>query len=175
VEAKIFPKSRQEELVVQELINEVLIYDLKIDRAFCLNETSAQVWKLCDGTKSTGEIAETISQQLNSHISEGLIWIALDQLKKENLLANADEIASRYQGMSRREMIRKVALTTAIALPVVSSLVAPTAAMAQSACVPLADACAPKGTPCCAHYSGPTGCVDLSGTGAGPFVCLIVP
>lgn len=168
MEAKIFPKSRQEELVVQELVNEVLIYDLKIDKAFCLNETSAQVWKLCDGTKSTGEIAETISRQLNSPVSEGLIWVALDQLKKENLLANADEIASRYQGMSRREMIRNVALTTAVALPLVSSLAAPTAAMAQSTCVSFGTSCDPKGTPCCPFYGTPVPCVD---TGGGSF-CL---
>lgn len=29
---------------MQELENEVLIYDLKADNAFCLNETSALVW-----------------------------------------------------------------------------------------------------------------------------------
>jgi hypothetical protein len=35
------PISRQQNIVVQDLGSEVLIYDLTINKAFCLNETSA--------------------------------------------------------------------------------------------------------------------------------------
>jgi hypothetical protein len=62
------------------------------------------------------------------------VWLALDQLKKEKLIANGAEVVSKFDGMSRREVIRKVGLGTMIALPVVASLVAPTAANAQSTC-----------------------------------------
>lgn len=43
------PKSRRENIVVQEFDDEVLIYDLERDRAFCLNKTSAVVWRACNG------------------------------------------------------------------------------------------------------------------------------
>ena len=146
--SKGFPISRQDDIVIQELLGEVLIYDLKIDKAFCLNETSAMVWKLCDGTKSVSEIAESINDKVDSPVAEDLIWLALDQLKKENLLSNGSEIVSKFKGVSRREVIKKIGLAAMVALPVISSLAAPTAAAAQSVCIPLDDPCDGK-TPCC--------------------------
>jgi len=59
--------------------------------------------------------------------------LALDQLKKENLIENKDEIVADFNGMSRREVIRKVGLASVVALPLISSLVAPMAVSAQSA------------------------------------------
>jgi len=126
------PISRKDNLVVQELNNEVLIYDLKINKAFCLNETSALVWQLCDGEKTVTEISRQLSNKLNSKANEDFVWLALEQLKEENLLANSEEITPDYSGMSRREVIRKVGLGTMIALPIVTGLIAPTAAHAQS-------------------------------------------
>jgi hypothetical protein len=37
------PVCRQNSLVVQELAGEILIYDLKANKAVCLNETSALI------------------------------------------------------------------------------------------------------------------------------------
>jgi hypothetical protein len=54
---KDYPHSRTKELVVQELKGELLIYDLSTNKAFCLNETSALVWQLCDGKSSISEIS----------------------------------------------------------------------------------------------------------------------
>jgi hypothetical protein len=126
------PLSRQDGLVVQNLSDEVLIYDLKTNKAFCLNETSALVWNLCDGKKSVVEISQTISRKLNSAISEDFVWLAIDQLKKENLLSNGSQIKPDFNGLSRREAIRKIGLTSMIALPVVTSLIAPRAVDAAS-------------------------------------------
>ena len=129
---RIAPKARKENLVVQELDGEVLIYDLNTNKAFSLNETSSLVWQLCDGDNSVSEISESIGRKLDSPANEDLVWLALDQLKKEKLIANAEEVVSNFTGMSRREVIKKVGLGTMIALPLVSSLVAPTAVSAQS-------------------------------------------
>jgi hypothetical protein len=128
----IAPKARKENLVVQELNGEVLLYDLEKNKAFCLNETSSLVWQLCDGNTSVSEISESISRKLDSPANEDLVWLALDQLKKEKLIANGDEVVSDFAGMSRREVIKKVGLGTMIALPLISSLIAPTAISAQS-------------------------------------------
>ena len=43
------PVARQEGLVIQEMPDEVLVFDLKTNKAHCLNETAAFVWKACDG------------------------------------------------------------------------------------------------------------------------------
>ena len=129
---KSLPLNRQEGLVVQELNGEVLIYDIKENKALCLNETSALVWRLCDGENSVTDISQSIGKKLNSPANEDLVWLALDQLKKENLIANSEEVVPNYNGLSRREVIKKVGLGTMIALPLVSSLIAPVAANAAS-------------------------------------------
>jgi Coenzyme PQQ synthesis protein D (PqqD) len=129
---KNYPVSRKDNLVVQEMDGEVLIYDLADNKAFCLNETSALVWQACDGKRSTAEISEIISQELNSPANEDLVWFALEQLKKEKLIENSEELPNNFAGMNRREVIKKVGLGTMIALPIISSLVSPVAAQVRS-------------------------------------------
>lgn len=41
--SKNHPKGRTNDIIVQELDGEVLIYNLKDNKAFCLNETSSLV------------------------------------------------------------------------------------------------------------------------------------
>lgn len=50
--------------LVQELEKEILVYDLGIDKAFCLNKTSAIIWQLCNGANSVADIAELMSRKL---------------------------------------------------------------------------------------------------------------
>lgn len=126
------PISRKSNIVVQDLENEVLIYDLTINKAFCLNETSRLVYALCDGTRTVAEISDEMSKRLKTLVSEDFVYLALDELKKNNLLENSDEITDHFAGMSRREAVKKVGLATMVALPIISSVVAPSAVMAQS-------------------------------------------
>lgn len=133
------PKSRKENLVVQELEGEVLIYDLEKNKAFCLNQTSALVWQSCDGSRTIAEISDVVGKQLNSQINEDIIWLALDQLSKESLVEKQAELGNKFKGLSRREVIRKVGLGTMIALPVIASLTAPVAAQTGT-CTP-GDSC----------------------------------
>ena len=130
------PISRRENIVVQELENEVLIYDLSLNKAFCLNESSAIIWQMCDGKKTISEISRAVGKKLDSNISEEFVWLAIEQFRKDNLLSNdfAGIFESVFAGMTRREVIRKVGFTSMIALPVVASLTAPIAASAASGC-----------------------------------------
>src|SRR5437868_1324761 len=140
--SKANPKARQNNIVIQPLKDELLVYDLKIHKAYCLNETSALVWNLCDGNNSVSDISRELSRKLKSHVSEDFVWLALNELKEDDLLDNGQEIAIKFDGLSRREIIRKVGLASMIALPVISSLVAPAAAMAQS-CRAVGQSCSP--------------------------------
>ncbi len=133
------PVSRNEDIVVQELNGEVLIYDLRENRAFCLNETAGLVWQKCNGQNTVSEITGLLSKQLDSPATHDLVWLALDQLKKENLIENNDEIVGDFNGMSRREVVRKLGLGSMIALPIVASLVVPSSALAQGSCTPGGD------------------------------------
>lgn len=143
----VVPKARKENLVVQELNGEVLIYDLDTNKAFCLNEASMRVWQACDGNKNVSEIRSALSKQFNSQINDDFVWLALDQLKKENLIENKDEVVADFNGMSRREVIRKVGIASVIALPLISSLVAPPAISAQSVSCNTGTSCTcPNGT-----------------------------
>jgi hypothetical protein len=126
------PKARGTELVVQELKDEVLIYDLNINKTYCLNPTSAIIWNLCDGNNSVSDITNQLSKQLKQPVTDDLVYLALDQFKEENLLLDNQTVEIKFDGLSRREVIRKVGFASLIALPVISSLVAPTAAMAAS-------------------------------------------
>jgi hypothetical protein len=159
----IAPKARKENLVVQESEGEVLIFDLDKNKAFCLNETSTLVWQLCDGNNSVSEISDSISRKLNSPVNEDFVWLALDQLKKEKLIANGEEIVADFTGMSRREVVRKIGLGTMISLPIVASLVAPKAAFAGSTC----------GSSCMtsADCTGPT-CMTCQVGGQGNNTCV---
>lgn len=124
-----FPKGRVCDLVVQELPDEVLVYDLKSNKAACLNQAAAGVWRECDGTRNVGDIAAIISAKTGVQVDESFIWLALESLDRSNLLENKIEIPTNR--ISRRKAIVSYA-AMAIALPLVTTLVAPHSAHAQS-------------------------------------------
>jgi hypothetical protein len=115
-----------------ELDAEVLVYDKQTNKAFNLNRTSALIWELCDGKNSLSEISCLLGEKLNAEVDDGLVWLALEQLRQENLIENEVALPESLVGLSRRQAIRKVGLAAAITLPFISSLVAPTALHAQS-------------------------------------------
>jgi len=127
-----FPLARKNGLVVQEIPDEVLVYDLSSNKAHCLNQSAALVWKSCDGNNSISEIAHLVGLQSGGSISDDFVWLAIDQLSENNLLEQ--EIASAFNGQSRRDVIKKIGLSTMIAIPVIASLVAPQNAMAARSC-----------------------------------------
>ncbi len=127
-----YPQSRKVDIVVVELDGEVLVYDQKTNKAFNLNKTSALVWELSDGTHSLSEISRLLGEKLNADVDDGLVWLALEQLRQENLIENEVALPESLIGLSRRQAIRKVGLAAVITLPFISSLVAPTPMQAQS-------------------------------------------
>ena len=49
IAAAPFARKREGHLVIDELPDEVLVYDLDRHKAHCLNQTAALVWQHCDG------------------------------------------------------------------------------------------------------------------------------
>ena len=128
------PMSRKNDLVIQQLDGERLVYDLKANKAFCLNNTSSIVWDLCNGRRSAREIRDVISAKFKTNIDENFVSLALIQLEKDGLLETSGD--SYFEGLSRREVIRKIGFVSVVALPMITSVVAPEAIFAQSACAP---------------------------------------
>lgn len=143
------PLARTEDLVIEELLHEVLVYDLRNNKAHCLNSSAASVWRLCDGTRTVPEIAEQLSKDRNEAFGEGQVQLGLELLRRRRLLEGSDMMPSIGGSMSRRQMVRTLGLTAAIAVPIITSIVAPTPAHAQSGCIAQNQFCTPGGTPCC--------------------------
>lgn len=131
MEAK--PVARTSEIVVLEVENETLVYDLRANEAHCLNETAAFVWKSCDGRNSVTDISRLMEQQYRDSVSGDHVWLALDQLAERDLLA--DGFPDRSPVTSRREMIKRVGLASVVAAPIIASVVAPRSALAAASCV----------------------------------------
>lgn len=127
-----FPIARKTGIVIQEVPDEVLVYDLDTNKAHCLNQTAALIWRSCDGSRSVSDIAKHVESLAGGGISDDFVWLAIDQLNENNLLEQ--EITANFNGLSRRDVIKKIGLSTMIAIPVIASLVAPPSAMASSSC-----------------------------------------
>jgi hypothetical protein len=163
------PQAKMDNLVVQDLSNEVLIYNLENNKAYSLNETTTLVWQNCDGTKDISAIAKTLEVKLKQNVPDELIWLALDSLKSENLVSFENATPSLLSGFNRREAIKRVGFATLAALPLLTSVMAPTAAHAQSgATAEICEACSKKGDPCAGICEDEPGyCFDNSGCGCG--------
>ncbi len=157
------PQARQNQLVVRELGDETLVYDLERDTAHCLNRVAAEVWKCCDGERSVAEIARLITTDATSPVDEQVIWYALEQLGKDHLLQESVAPPASASGLTRRELLKRVGVTSAVAVPVISSLLAPTTgAHANNACSSsVGAACGPGMPACCAPLTCQNGTCQM--------------
>ncbi|HXL79335.1 MAG TPA: PqqD family protein [Pyrinomonadaceae bacterium] len=122
------PLARTEQLIIKEVDDEVLVYDLKTDQAHCLNKTAALVWQNCDGSKSIKDIARLLESDGRTNLDDQVVWLALDELDKFNLLLQAGD---KPAGISRRQIMRTIG-AAAIALPVIISIASPSPVEAAS-------------------------------------------
>jgi hypothetical protein len=127
-----YPSARKNGLVIQEMPDELLVYDLDTNKAHCLNNTAAFVWKSCDGKTSVSDMAALMDLESGSKVPEDLIWLAIDQLSENKLLE--EDLRANFNGQSRRAVIKKIGLASVIAIPVIASLVAPPSALAATSC-----------------------------------------
>src|SRR5271169_5032332 len=126
------PKAKTERLIVKEIDDETLIYDMGRHAASCLKDFAAKVWRQCDGEKSVAEIADELGED------ERAVWLALHQLTKAQLLTEAIAFPPDMSAAkSRREVAGRLGLGAAA---FVTSIVAPMLAQAAT--------CLGPGTPC---------------------------
>lgn len=170
---KFTPVPRTVDIIVQDINDEVLIYDLSVQKAYSLNETTAVVWRNLDGKNSLDDLAS------KSGLPREMVLFAVDELQKQNLLDGKIETGLPKDKLSRRKALLAMG-ASAIALPVITTMVAPLAVQAQSRCRPGGQ---PMGTllgsipflspfvPCSVTVCTPTACSTGGFGGAG---CCIV-
>lgn len=172
------PMARKNGLVIQETNEEVLVYDLETDKAHCLNQTAAFVWKKCDGQTSVEDIVTQFEKQTGSRVDEDLVWLAIDQLNERKLLEKT--VVTKFAGESRRSVLKKIGFASVVALPVIASLVAPTAVLAVACSgIQTAASCGSgncnRGTPCSTCSPACTGTAVCGCSGAGASCECITP
>ena len=131
-DATNLPLSRAD-LIVKELAGEVLVYDETSTKAYCLNKSAATIWGMCDGKTSMSEMARRAAVAFDGMVDEAFVAVALASFRDNGLLENESVDIRPIARLTRAELVARigrVGLATAIALPLVTSIVAPTAAKA---------------------------------------------
>lgn len=141
------PRARKDDLIVKEMPDEVLVYDLARDKAHCLNRTAALVWNYCDGRTSAATMTGRLERELNVPVDERVVWLALNQLSKNHLLEEQIVPPPTMAGINRRQMMRALGVAAVVAVPVVISIVGPTPVQAVS-CFGAGAACT-SSAQCC--------------------------
>jgi hypothetical protein len=135
--------------VAQELAEEVLVYDTERHKAHCLNPMAAAVWRHCDGRTGVAEIARRLQQELSTPVDGAVVWSAIAQLGKAQLLTGEVRRQGDEAGLTRRELMRILGVAAA-SIPLVTTIPVPAAAQGAS-CLEIGQACDPGGggLPCC--------------------------
>jgi Coenzyme PQQ synthesis protein D (PqqD) len=152
------PQARSEELVVEELEDEVLVYDSTNKRAHCLGATAARVWRACDGKSDVDALAETLGVDYEE-VRQALKELEASQLLEDHGLKIVDGSSNagstNGSGLTRRQFTKIGAATAATPL-IYSIAVNP----AMAAATPTPFQCEIFTTQDCGASSG---CGSISG------------
>jgi hypothetical protein len=132
------PLRRSEDLIVEGVADELLIYDRLSKRAHCLSTTAARVWQACDGSSNLAAMSAQLDLPLE------LVREAVDELEASQLLDVGFELIDvrsgngngngNGNGVTRREMaVRSAKIGAAAATaPLILSIAAPNPAAAAT-------------------------------------------
>jgi hypothetical protein len=146
-----FPVARTEGLLVETIGDEAVVYDLQSKEAHCLKALASVVFTHADGKTSKDDLAVLAEERLGGTVTPANIDEAVAQLDACALLQVPLVI---HDGMSRRALVRKAGYagaTAAFAVPLITSIAAPTAAMAASSIATGCSGCG-KNSDCVSNH-----------------------
>jgi hypothetical protein len=152
--AESFPLARSRGLKIEEIDDDLIVYDLEQQRAHSLHAIAAAVWRRCDGQTPVEDIARAAAEALEMPPNDEFVWDALRQLDAIGLLEAPPQ--SPDAPVVRRRALRQLGLASVGVVPFVASMMIPTAAYAQS-----------EGTPGPPGPAGATGPTGTTGAGGG--------
>ncbi len=174
--AKCPTARRDEHILVEDMTDEYVVYDLQRHKIHALNPTAAMIWQWCDGQTSPDALAQRLSDQLDlpSDKAEALVQLGLDRLESAHLLTDkVARLLGENVSVQRRQVLRLVGIASL--LPVVASIFAPSAyAQVSTPCGPGCTcanaACANNEIACCNVNGNVCTCSSQQGCGTGPLV-----
>jgi hypothetical protein len=126
------PLARKNQLIVEDIIGECVVYDSIHKKAHSLNSTVTWIWHHCDGSTDVEEMALHFEREFGCPDSLDVVISGIQQLEAAHLLVlnPREDTLSIPPGpvMSRRSV---VAAGSAL-VPVIASILVPTAATAKS-------------------------------------------
>ncbi|CUR33754.1 hypothetical protein PL9214520293 [Planktothrix tepida PCC 9214] len=142
----MIPVARTENLLLQDIGNELIIYDQDNNSSHCLTPLAVRVWELSNGQNTVNDIARKLEKEFNlpgnSDVDmRGLVWLTLEELERYSLIKEylRQPATNVIAGMSRRKAIKTATLVGGFALgsmfPMVRSIIAPEPAFAVSKCL----------------------------------------
>jgi hypothetical protein len=127
------PRVRQSDLFSEEIHGERVIYDESNQKVHRLNSTMSWVWSHCDGSRTLDDLIAAMQGETGNEEARGLITSGLKQLAEANLLetesVDLNALMTEPGTVSRRAA---VAAGVSIAVPAMTSLLAPMPAAAKS-------------------------------------------
>ena len=124
-------KSRTNDLTIEELGAELLVYDRLNHKTHCLGAASAEVWRHCNGETTAEELVVHL-RQLRPTADEEAVWLILHRLSRLSLLEAPIVPPAGAIRSSRREIAKKVMTFGGVAALLAITMAAPTAAHAAS-------------------------------------------
>ena len=116
------PLARKSHIFVENLPEEVVVYDKTNDKVHSLGKIAAAVWESCDGTRSVDDLAQTVEARLGAPAGREVVLLALEELENAGLLEPGSGVIVKPDLPSRREAVGKIALaSTALVATIMAS------------------------------------------------------
>lgn len=115
------------DLLIRKVGDEVIVYDGENHTAHRLNGIAASVWQLLGDHKSVREICDALDQK-----DEELVCAILSEFQKSGLLTKIGSPLTYKNLISRRDLVKRIGASVALAAPFVTSVIVPSPASATS-------------------------------------------
>lgn len=126
------PIAKRDGVIVEEVGDEIFVYDVVRLEAHSLNRAVGVVWKYSNGSNTIADMARLLATEIHSAADEHVVWYALERLREAHLLEQDTIPLERVNLLTRRELVGRLGKAAIAAVPVIASIPIPTAAQASS-------------------------------------------
>lgn len=127
-------RGRQQGLVRKDIGDEVVLFDTRTEEVHLLNPSLAAVWRASLGGATDADLGRALGSVLGTVEGIGdLVALAVEELRRADLLDGDADVADGggTPGLSRRALLKKAGIA-ALALPAITTILAPPVAAAVS-------------------------------------------
>jgi hypothetical protein len=121
---------RRDDVVVQEIDRETMVYDPLTAEFHLLHPLAAFVFRRADGQMPLARILDEARVTLGGELSSADMDVAVAELERVNLLRHPESV--EVKRVTRRAMMQRLAAAAVLAVPLITTMAAPAAAMGVS-------------------------------------------